>query len=168
MNLILHHIGYAVKDIPQIADRYVGCLGYDVVTPIIHDPLQTAFGQFLRLPDDVVYLELVAPDGQNSYLAGAVRKGGGLHHLCYIANSLDTTIVCLEGCGMRVISPPKQAVAFAGRRICWLRGEDPLLIELVERITSDDLCVPGTRLSEPHNSFPETSSNLGVQSSTFS
>lgn len=143
LHFILHHVGYAVKDIQVIADRYVSCFGYDVMTPVIQDPLQTALVQFLRLPGDRVYLELVAPDGQNSFLGNTVRKGGGLHHLCYIADSLETTIVCLEERGLRVISPPKQAIAFAGRRICWMRGEDPLLIELVEGISSDDLCIPG-------------------------
>jgi methylmalonyl-CoA/ethylmalonyl-CoA epimerase len=34
-------------------------------------------------------------------------------------------------------------VAFAGRRICWLVGDDVLPIELVERSHTGDRCQPG-------------------------
>jgi methylmalonyl-CoA/ethylmalonyl-CoA epimerase len=44
---------------------------------------------------------------------------------------------------MRLVSEPKPALAFAGRRICWLLGDDRLMIELVERRDDSDLCEPG-------------------------
>ena len=44
---------------------------------------------------------------------------------------------------MRLISEPKPGKAFAGRRICWLIGEDLLPIELVKRAEDDPLCLPG-------------------------
>ena len=142
-DLTLHHVGYAVRLIEPIAQSYAQRFGYEAATGTIHDPLQTAFVQFLRLPGDPTYLELVAPDGEQSKLTSAVRRGGGLHHLCYICDDLEQTIAHLEQTGMRLISDPKPAVAFAGRRICWLLADDPLPIELVERRTPDDLCLPG-------------------------
>ncbi|MGO9340668.1 MAG: VOC family protein [Terracidiphilus sp.] len=142
LGLHLHHVGYAVKLIDPIAATYAGRYGYDVSTPVIHDPLQTAFVQFLKLPGDSTYLEFVAPDGPESKLTNASKRGG-LNHLCFIAGPLDDAIAQLEGSGMRLISEPKPGVAFGGRRICWLVGEDPLPIELVERRDDDDLCLPG-------------------------
>jgi methylmalonyl-CoA/ethylmalonyl-CoA epimerase len=147
LGLALHHVGYAVKSIESISEIYVRRFGYEVRTPVIHDPLQTALVQFLSLPKDLVYLEFVSPDGPESRLIQAVLKGGGLNHLCYIADNLDRATDVLAQTGMMVISPPQPAIAFAGRRICWLLGEDPLPVELVERNCPGDSCSPGSDLS---------------------
>lgn len=139
----LHHVGYAVSAIEPIAASYISRYGYQLSTPIMHDPLQTAFVQFLKLPGDSSYLEFVSPDGPQSKLANAIKRGGGLNHLCYIAGPLEAAISLLEQNGMRLISEPKPGLAFAGRRICWLLGDDRLPIELVERRHDADLCEPG-------------------------
>ena len=142
-SLRLHHAGVALAEIASAAERYRLRFGYQLATTILHDPLQTAFVQFLRLPGEQTYLELVAPDGPAGKLSNAVRRGGGLHHLCYTAGSLEAAIAQLERAEMKLISDPKPAVALGGRRICWLLGSDGLLLELVERREEDDLCVPG-------------------------
>jgi methylmalonyl-CoA/ethylmalonyl-CoA epimerase len=139
----LHHIGYAVKAIESISDSYVTRFGYAACTPVIHDPVQAALVQFLSLARDRVYLEFVSPDGPDSRVANAVRKGGGLNHLCYIVGDLERDADWLVKNGMMLISDAQPAVAFAGRRICWLMGEDMLPIELVEQSKPDDLCEPG-------------------------
>ena len=144
LSLRLHHIGYAAKEIQPIALNYVARFGYETSTPIIHDPLQTAFVQFFRLPGDQAYLEFVAPDGPDSKLATAAKRRSGLNHLCYTSGPLEAAIAQLEAEGMSLISEPKPGVAFAGRRICWLIGEDPNPIELVERRDEHDDCAPGT------------------------
>ena len=143
LELSLHHSGYAVKAIEPVAGRYVERYGYELSTPVIHDPLQKALVQFLRLPGDTAYLEFVAPDSPGSELANATKGGGKLHHICYAANQLEDTIDRLEDEGMLLISEPKLAVAFAGRRICWLMDPDRLLVELVERGGNSDRCTPG-------------------------
>lgn len=139
----LHHVGYVVKEIEPIAARYVRHIRYETCTPIIHDPLQTAFVQFFRLSGDQAYLEFIAPDGPNSMLANAAKRRDGLNHLCYTSGPLEETIAQLESEGMSLISEPKPGLAFAGRRICWLIGEDPTPIELVERRSDEDACEPG-------------------------
>jgi len=141
--LRLHHLGYATADIPPVAETYVRRYGYERATEVIHDPKQTALVQFLKLPGENTYLEFVAPDGPGSKLAAAAKRGGGLNHLCYSAGRLEDAIAHLEANGMRLISDPKPAVAFAGRRICWLLGPDKLPVELVERRDDEDACVPG-------------------------
>lgn len=139
----LHHVGYAVKAIESACEVYVTRFGYVLSTPVIHDPLQTALVQFLCLRGDSVYLEFVSPDGPESRLVNAVRKGGGLNHLCYAVDDLEQAVGRLEQQDMKLISTPQPAVAFAGRRICWLLGEDLLPIELVERNEAGDSCQPG-------------------------
>lgn len=142
-HLHLHHVGYVVKRIEPIAETYVSRYGYDVCTEIIHDPLQTAFVQFLRLPGDQSYLEFVSPDSDQSALSSAAERRGGLNHLCFTCGPLEQTITELEENGMRVISEIKIGRAFNGRRICWMVGQDPVAIELVERRDLNDQCVPG-------------------------
>lgn len=139
----LHHVGYAVIDLASSAALYERRLGYVSTTGSIHDPDQTAVVQFLVLRGDRVYLELVAPDGPSSKLSSAAKRGGGLHHLCYTCGLLEETIAHLESTGMKLISEPRPGIAFGGRRICWLLGQDPLPIELVERRSHEDDCSPG-------------------------
>jgi len=129
----LHHIGYAVAEIESAAATYCKRFGYEACTPIIHDPLQTAYVQFFRLPGDQTYLEFVAPDGPNSKLSRAVASGIALNHLCFAVDNIEEVTEDLRKTGMALVSKAVPAVAFGGRRISWLLGRDRVPIELVER-----------------------------------
>ena len=128
----LHHVGIAVASIDESRAFYVDHFGYIVESPIIHDPVQTAFVQFLRVPGDSPFLELVAPDSPASKLASAVRKGGGLNHMCYRVSDIEAAMEKLNSIEMTVLCSPVSAVAFPGRRIAWLLGSDRVPVELVE------------------------------------
>jgi methylmalonyl-CoA/ethylmalonyl-CoA epimerase len=143
LGLRLHHVGNAVSDLEAAAELYVRRFGYRILTGAIHDAGQTARVQFLRLEGDSVYFELVSPDRPESKLTNAVKRGGGLNHLCYTCGPMEAVIAALESTGMKLISGPRPGVAFGGRRICWLLGQEPLPIELVERRDDSDLCAPG-------------------------
>ena len=140
--LRLHHVGYIVRDVAAACVSYADRFGYRIETAPVHDPLQTAVVQFLRLPGDSAYLELVAPDGPESKLAAAVGRRGGMHHVCYTCGPLEPAAALLGERGMLLFEPPKPAIAFAGRRICWLIGDDGVLVELVERRDDADPCRP--------------------------
>ncbi len=133
MTLGLHHVGVLVSDIAEKCAFYTRRFGYEIRSEIIHDRLQTAFVQFLRLPGQATYLELVSPDGPESKLANALRKGEGLHHLCYGTEHIEDDFTKLCGEGLVPICEPVPATAFPGRKIAWLVGVDRVLIELVER-----------------------------------
>jgi methylmalonyl-CoA/ethylmalonyl-CoA epimerase len=135
----VHHIGMVVGNIAQAAEIYARRYGYQPRTDIIHDPAQTAYVQFFRIPGDTVYLELVAPDGERSKLTKALSKGGGLNHLCYVTTDLDATCRQLKAEQMILLRAPVSAAAFPGRRIAWMMGLDRTPIELVERATGDQL-----------------------------
>ena len=139
----LHHVGYVTREIAPIAETYVTRFGYELVTAVIHDPAQTANVQFFRLSGDQTYLEFVAPDGPDSKLRDAVKRRGALNHLCYMTLSLEEAVRHFEQQGMRLISELTPGVAFQGRRICWLLGDDMVPIELVERASNHDDCTPG-------------------------
>jgi methylmalonyl-CoA/ethylmalonyl-CoA epimerase len=136
--LRLHHVGIVVADIAKASGEYTGRLGYQLRSEIIHDPVQTAYVQFLHLPGDPALLELVAPDGPASKLSNALKKGGGLNHLCYETADINESCAALRNAGHALIQEPLPAVAFRGRRIAWLMGRDRVLMELVERAANGD------------------------------
>jgi methylmalonyl-CoA/ethylmalonyl-CoA epimerase len=132
-DLRLHHIGIVVRSIDESRSFYVDVLRYRERTPIIHDPIQTAFVQFFSIPGSDHYVELVAPDGNTSKLREASRKGIPLNHICYSCKNIANTVTFLKESGCFVIQNPVPAVAFDGRCIAWLMTPDGLLIEIVER-----------------------------------
>ena len=132
MKMRLHHIGVVAKDLAGAAELYRLRFGYEPSGGVVHDPEQTAYVQFLRLPGDEVLMELVAPDGAGSKLAGAASSREGLHHLCYGTDDIEAACDDLRSKGMTLVSRPVAAVAFGGRRIAWLMGKDRMLVELLE------------------------------------
>jgi methylmalonyl-CoA/ethylmalonyl-CoA epimerase len=132
LNFNIHHVGVAVQNIEETAKSYVRYFGYQRNSEIIHDPQQGAYVQFLSLPGDRVYLELVQPDGPDSNLSKAIEKGGGLNHVCYATDDIETACEALRERGLFLIASPVPAVAFKGRRIAWLMSPDRVITELVE------------------------------------
>lgn len=135
----VHHIGMVVRDVATSAEMYQSRFGYLPQTGVIHDPVQTAYVQFLALPDRSVYLELVAPDGPVSKLTNALAKGGGLNHICYRTADIEGACRQLRSKGMMLLQAPVAATAFPGRRIAWLMGDDRTPIELVEEGRTGEL-----------------------------
>jgi methylmalonyl-CoA/ethylmalonyl-CoA epimerase len=132
-DLQLHHIGLVGRTIESFRTFYVDVLQYRERTPVIHDPIQTAFVQFFSIPGADHYLELVAPDSESSKLWGATRKANVLNHICYSCGSIAPMVSFMKESGCIVIHNPVPAVAFDERFVAWLMTPDGLLIEIVER-----------------------------------
>jgi methylmalonyl-CoA/ethylmalonyl-CoA epimerase len=130
--LTLHHVGVLVPDIQKAAEQYAARFGYCATSEIIHDPIQTAHVQMLAGAAPAPCIELVTPDGPASKLTNALRKGGGLNHLCYLSAAIDDDCRRLRSEGMLLLQSPVEAEAFSGRRIAWLMGRDGIPIELLE------------------------------------
>jgi len=137
-DLSLHHIGILVSDVAMCSEEYVR-MGYRICSPVIHDPRQTAYVRFFAMTGNPAYLELVAPDGPTSLLANALKRGGGIHHLCYSTDDITAALRKFRDHGAIVVSEPVPAVAFHNNRIAWLINRDRALIELVERSGDDAL-----------------------------
>lgn len=135
--LRLHHVGVVVDDLGRAGEEYQS-LGYSVCTKVFHDPVQTAYVQFLRLPSDRVLLELVTPDSEKSKLANALKKGGGLNHLCFATDDIEKCWASLRAQGLFPLQRPVPAVAFGGRRIAWFLGRNRVPVELVECVMSEE------------------------------
>jgi methylmalonyl-CoA/ethylmalonyl-CoA epimerase len=137
--LRFHHVGVLVEDIERSTAAYVERFGYEVRSGVIHDPLQTAYVQFLSFPGERTFLEFVSPDGPQSVLTLALKKGGGLNHICYSTSDIEETCESLRNAGLFLVRPPTQAVAFNGRKIAWFMDKGGVLFELVERGPENEL-----------------------------
>jgi methylmalonyl-CoA/ethylmalonyl-CoA epimerase len=128
----LHHIGILVQNIERSSEHYVRAFGYEVRSPVMHDPQQMALVRFLALPDSNQFIELVAPDSATSHLNAALKRGIGIHHYCLVTGDIEADLAHSREHGALIISEPVPAVAFGGKRIAWIMNRDMVLMEFVE------------------------------------
>ena len=130
----LHHIGFVLASIEEAAASIATSLGATWNGNIILDPLQNARVSFLQgFDNDDALVELVEPHGPQSLVSQFLRKGGGLHHLCYEVENLESHLEFCRLVRTVVLRPPVPAVAFNGRRIAWAVTARKILLEFLER-----------------------------------
>lgn len=127
----LNHVAMAVPDLAAAAAFYQGILGAEVSEPVdLVDHGVTSI--VVQLPN--VKLELLAPLGENSPIAGYLAKNpvGGLHHLCFEVKDIKSSIAVLETLGVRVLNQPKPGAC--GRLVVFMHPKDTFgcLLELEE------------------------------------
>lgn len=98
---------------------------------IFHDALQNVR---ISLPSensaDPPSVELVEPVDDIS--TRFLRRGGGLHHLCYEVDSLDEEMSRCGSEGLLIVKQAMPAAAFGGRRIFRTLNQKRLLVEWLE------------------------------------
>jgi methylmalonyl-CoA/ethylmalonyl-CoA epimerase len=77
-------------------------------------------------------IELVEPAGPESPVSRILERGGGLHHLCYEVDNLESHLGFCKSVGSIIVRTPVPAVAFGGRRIAWVLTRKRLLVEFLE------------------------------------
>jgi methylmalonyl-CoA/ethylmalonyl-CoA epimerase len=129
-----HHIGFVVPLIDDAVQGFVQALQAEWDGKIFHDPNQVVRVTFLqsKIAGSPV-LELVEPAGEKSPVIPFLKRGGGLHHLCYEVDDLEAQLQLSRAQGGITVRPPLPAVAFAGRRIAWVYTKNKLLLEYLER-----------------------------------
>jgi methylmalonyl-CoA/ethylmalonyl-CoA epimerase len=129
----LHHIGFVVASIEECAESFALSLGAAWDGNIVFDPLQKVLVTFLKGAHAAdSQIELVEPGEAESPVSHFLGKGGGLHHLCYEVEDLESHLAFCKSVRSMVISSPVPAVAFGGRRIAWVLTRKRLLVEFLE------------------------------------
>jgi methylmalonyl-CoA/ethylmalonyl-CoA epimerase len=130
----LHHVGFVIASIEESGSSFALGLGATWDKNIVLDPVQKVRVTFLqgRYSTDPL-IELVEPGGPNSPVTRFLERGGGLHHLCYEVDQLESHLRFCKSVGTTVIRAPVPAVAFGGRRIAWAITKKKLLMEFLER-----------------------------------
>ncbi len=127
----LHHVGIVVENLDSYGEMYKGCLGLTTDSAIFHDPIQKVRIQFWKDASGNL-LELIEPVGPDSPVMGALKKGGGLNHLCYEVDDIDEQVRLSLERGAIATSGIVPAVAFSGRRVVFMFFPKLNLVEFVE------------------------------------
>jgi len=129
-----HHFGFVVASIAATVASFAESMALDWDGHTIHDPNQGVRVTFLsskNAADPLV--ELVEPASDDSPVSSFLKRGGGLHHVCYVVDSLDEQLQECRAKRAIVVREPLPAAAFGGRRIAWVYTRNKLLIEYLER-----------------------------------
>lgn len=134
----LHHLGVVVASISAVAEEFAAAMSASWDGQIIHDPLQQVRVTFFK-PFDTrnPVFELVEPAAEDSPVTNFLSKRVGLHHICYEIDDLESSLKAARISGFFIVSNPKPAVAFGGRRIAWVTSKQRLLMEFLERQPSN-------------------------------
>ncbi len=128
--MTIHHIGYAVKNIPDSLGEFIA-LGFTPIGEEIADTGRNISILFLKNNDYCI--ELVAPLNNRSPVSEMLRKSGNQpYHLCYISSNLKDDMDNLKKAGYVVINDPMEAPAIDNRKVAFLYHMNVGLIELVE------------------------------------
>jgi methylmalonyl-CoA/ethylmalonyl-CoA epimerase len=132
-----------VHDIEEVA-KLLGTLGMKALTRPEPDPIQKVTACFLGQEDGEGFqVELLEPTDDTSPVANFLaKKGGGLHHLCFEVDDIDSAAKGLESRGYRVVSRPVECIGYdrsfglgekAPTRIAFLMTSSKLLVELLQK-----------------------------------
>lgn len=127
----LDHIAIAVRDIDAAADRLCALTGYERATDRVTNTRQQVNVVFLRKPGSIE-LKLIEPSCPESPLWPFVRKGGGLHHICFKADDVETACRGLTEAGARLLTPPEPGEAFDEGLIAFLYLGLGLNVEVID------------------------------------
>ena len=130
-NAKFHHVGVATKSIERTSVFFMEA-GYEM-TQIISDPIQNVHIAFLQ-KSDAPLLELVEPVDDKSPVRNILNKSGvSAYHFCYEVDNLEDCITQLRQKKFTLLLKPVEAIAFGGRKVCFLYHKDTGLIELLEK-----------------------------------
>lgn len=128
--MTIDHIGIAVKSIEQGIQQGETVFGYKQTTEIVINTRQKVKVVFLR-KEYSIDITLIEPTDETSPIYSLTQKGGGLHHLCFKCDGIDSNIARLKDAGMRVLTQPQPGEAFDNENIAFLFGKG-LYIELID------------------------------------
>ena len=136
---VLHHLGFVVASISVVAEEFAASMSACWDGQVFHDPVQRVRVAFFSPADarNPVF-ELVEPAGEVSPVTNFLKKWGGLHHVCYEIDDLESGLRDALGAGLVIVASPTPAVAFGGRRIAWICTKSRLLVELLERKRNEE------------------------------
>ena len=123
------HVGITVEDIDSGLQMWKEIF-IDVLEQLsvkkCFDPLQEV--ELCLFEAGNLKIELVSGEKVKNFL----RRGTKIYHICFEVDNLERKIENLINKGCILVSPPKPAVLFEGRRVAFLITPMGFLIELLE------------------------------------
>ena len=132
--LVFDHVGLIVPSLAAGRDFLAAALEVVRWTPITEDAGLRVSVQFGASAADGVVYELVAPFGEHSPIANALRQGKHiLNHLAYRTADLEQAGERLRAQGCYPAGAPEPALAYGGSRVQFFVSPLRFVIELIER-----------------------------------
>ena len=129
----LNHIAIATPKLDEAVKTYKNMLGAKISSPID----QIAHGVkvvFIELPNTKI--ELLEPLGEKSPIENFLEKNkkGGIHHICFEVEDINSAILSLEKDGATVLGDGEAKIGAHGNPVIFLHPKDfnGTLIELEE------------------------------------
>lgn len=126
MNLKIHHVGIACKNIEKAVKEFKKMYNVIEVSEIIYDELQHANLCMLKT-DTGLDVEFISGEQVANLLKAKITY----YHICYSVENIESAIKHFEENGALMISGPKPAKLFEGKSVAFLMTKLGL-IELVE------------------------------------
>jgi methylmalonyl-CoA/ethylmalonyl-CoA epimerase len=113
VKLKLHHIGLVVPRLSELAEVFRS-LGLKQATQPEPDPIQKVTASFIALDKgEGTYIELLEPLSDDSPITRFLeRTGGGLHHLCFEVDDIDSVVEELAKRGFKLVSAPVECKGY--------------------------------------------------------
>jgi methylmalonyl-CoA/ethylmalonyl-CoA epimerase len=127
----IDHIGIVVKNIEDGIKHWHRIFNYKQLTKIIVNTRQKIKVVFLEKENSMT-IKLIEPIDKSSPVFAFAKRGGGLHHLCFKCDNLNTELARVESHGLRVIVPPQPGEAFDNEDIAFIFAKMGLNIELID------------------------------------
>ena len=129
----LNHIAIATPNLDKAIRTYKDILGVKISAPLD----QKEHGVkvvFIEIPNTKI--ELLEPLGENSPIENFLEKNkkGGIHHICFEVEDIDSAILRLKKDGATVLGDGKAKIGAHGKPVIFLHPKDfnGALIELEE------------------------------------
>ena len=129
--MVIDHIGIAVKSIDKAVDHWKKNLCYEPLTEMVVNTRQKVKVVFMTKADSLT-IKIIEPTDESSPIYRFVRKGGGLHHLCFKCEKLDDQLKQLSDIGIKTLVPPQPGEAFENEDIAFVYGGFGLNMELID------------------------------------
>lgn len=129
--MVIDHIGLAVKSIEKGIEHWIQDFGYSQMTEIVINTRQKVKVVFMEKKDSLT-VKLIEPSDETSPIFDFTLRGGGLHHLCFKCDNIDSEIGNLKGKGLRIIASPQPGEAFNNNNIAFMFAKQGLNIELID------------------------------------
>ena len=129
----LNHIAIATPNLDKAIRTYKDMLGVKISAPL--DQIEHGVKVvFIEIPNTKI--ELLEPLGENSPIENFLEKNkkGGIHHICFEVEDIDSAILRLKKDGATVLGDGKAKIGAHGKPVIFLHPKDfnGTLIELEE------------------------------------
>ena len=135
----IHHLGLVTGNLEESSELYQK-LGYTPESEITHEKNQGVFVQFLVL--GAYRIELIQPENESSPVYKFLKKGGGLHHICYESNNIEATIKYLRDEYRAICISLKESYSMIECKVAFFAKPDGEVLEIIQLINGTNYYLP--------------------------